>query len=60
MSVITYNPKTAADAVGLSVDVIRAAINSGDLPARKPVIDGKTVERWLIDPQDLARWARGH
>lgn len=60
MAVITYNPRTAADAVGISVDVIRNAINSGDLPARKPIVNGKTVERWLIDPEDLARWAKGH
>lgn len=49
--------KQAAQYVGLSVDTISRAINSGDLPAYRPIIDSREVTTDLVLVADLEQWA---
>jgi len=56
---IAYTPKTAAEATGLSIDVIKRAIRSGDLKATRPLIDGREVAKDSIAPVALERWLTG-
>lgn len=57
MSKLAYNAHEAADATGVSVDVIRRAVRSGDLAVVNPKVDGKPIAKWLIPAPELARWA---
>lgn len=56
MSAVSYNLDGAAAATGISVDVIRRATRSGDLPVHYPRVDGKPIARPLIRAADLDRW----
>lgn len=59
MTPLAYTPKTAAEATGLSIDVIKRAIRSGDLKATRPRIDGREVAKDSIAPVALERWLTG-
>lgn len=56
---LAYTTEQAAQASGHSVETIRAAIRSGDLRARKPVINGRELKRKHILRADLEAWLRG-
>lgn len=59
---IAYSFAQAAEATGYSYDVIRRAVNAGDIATKvgtingrgvaKPVILRAALERWLIDRPD--------
>lgn len=53
---VAYNVKDAAEATGLSVDVIKRAIKSGDLRATRPTVDGRQITKDVIPAAELARW----
>lgn len=56
MSKIAYSVKEAAEAVGLSQDTIKRAINAGDLVAHAPRIEGRQIARQVIRVDELERW----
>jgi len=56
MSPIAFTIQTAADATGLSVDVIRRAVKSGDLAATRPTIGQRKITRDVILRAELERW----
>lgn len=58
MSALAVSVKTAAEMVGASESVIRAAINRGDLRARRlpPVRRGAQPTIMRIDVEDLRAW----
>jgi hypothetical protein len=53
---LAFSRRQAADACGLSVDTIAAAILSGDLRAVQVTVNGKKVNRQLILRKDLEAW----
>lgn len=55
-SKISYTYQEAHEATGHSVDTIKRAVNSGDLPTHKPKIDGRVVNKPVILKSDLERW----
>lgn len=56
IAAISFDAFGAAAATGVSVDVIRRAMRSGDLPTRYPKIDGRQVAKPLIPAKDLLAW----
>ena len=55
-----YTPKRAADYTGLSENMIRRAVQSGDLATVNGLeIDGKRSVRILIAHEELDRWITG-
>jgi hypothetical protein len=56
---LAYTVKTAAEATGYSIDVLKRAIRSGDLKATRPKIDGREVARDSIAAADLEVWLTG-
>lgn len=56
MSKIAYTTKEAAEAVGLSEDTIKRAINAGDLEAHAPRVAGRQIARQIIRLEELNRW----
>lgn len=54
---ITFNAAEAAEATGVSVDVIRRAVRAGDIATVTPLLNGKPMSKWLIPAAELARWA---
>lgn len=55
-AVVSLTLQGAADAVGVSVDVIRRAVRAGDLVAVYPRVGGRTVSRPVIRLEDLRAW----
>lgn len=55
---VSFDAFGAAAATGLSVDVIRRAVRSGDLPTHYPKIDGRQVAKPLILADDLRAWVK--
>jgi len=56
MTRVAFSRKEAAEAVGLSVDTVRRAINAGDLTTYRPRIDGREIQKELILASELERW----
>ncbi|GEM_PF-1452884 len=54
---ITYDIASAAEATGVSIDVIRRAIRAGDLATTSPRINGRKISKPLIPAAELERWA---
>ena len=54
---ITYTVAEAAEATGVSVRTIDRAINSGDLAATRPTVNGRPLAKSLIAAAELQRWA---
>lgn len=60
IAAVSFDVFGASAATGVSVDVIRRAYRSGDLPTHYPEVDGKQVNKPLILADDLREWvARG-
>lgn len=53
---MAFTINEAAEATGFSADTIRRAVQAGDLPARKPKINGKKVNRLVILASDIEAW----
>ena len=53
---IAYDTAGAAVAAGVSIDIIKRALRAGDLEARYPKVDGRTVAKPLITADELRRW----
>lgn len=53
---VAFDAFGAAAASGLSVDVIRRAVRSGDLPSHYPEVDGRQVAKPLVLADDLRAW----
>lgn len=53
---IAYDTAGAAAAAGVSVDIIKRALRAGDLEARYPRVDGRTIAKPLITVDELRRW----
>lgn len=53
---LAYTRREAAEACGVSVDVIDKAIKAGDLRAVRPTIDGRKLATILIRHTELERW----
>ena len=53
---VSYDIPGAGQATGLSADVIRRAVNSGDLTVHYPEVDGQQVNKPLILVDDLRAW----
>lgn len=58
-AVVSVNVKDAAEATGLSVDVIKRAIKAGDLRTGRPTIDGREIQKVVIPVAELERWIEG-
>lgn len=58
MSKQVYNVREAAEAFGVSRDVITRAINAGDLVTLDPRVEGQAVKVRLIAADELWRWMR--
>lgn len=56
---ISYSIKDAAEATGISVDIIKRAIRSGDLKTHRPVVAKREIAKDFIAHIDLERWATG-
>lgn len=57
---VSLDAAGAAQASGLSVQMIRRAMRSGDLPVHYPKVDGRQIDKPLILADDLREWvARG-
>ncbi len=56
---MAYTRAEAADAIGLSIDVINRAVRSGDLREDRPVIEGRTLSKGVILAAELERWITG-
>lgn len=53
---VAYDTAGAAAAAGVSVDVIKRALRAGDIEARYPKVDGRTIAKPLIPADELRRW----
>lgn len=53
---IAYSLPEAAEATGYSIDVIRRAINAGDLATVAGTINGRQVAKPVIRRADLEAW----
>lgn len=53
---LAYSAQEAADATGLSVDVIRRAVRAGDLATVSPTVGGKKLGKWVVTADELQRW----
>lgn len=53
---LAFTITEAAEATGFSADTIRRAVQAGDLPVRKPKINGKQVKRPVILASDIEAW----
>lgn len=53
---LAFTINEAAEATGFSAETIRRAVQAGDLPARKPKINGKKVKRPVILASDIEAW----
>ncbi|MBM9432371.1 hypothetical protein [Flaviflexus equikiangi] len=56
MTRIAFSRKEAAEAVGLSGDTLRRAIEAGDLHTYRPHIGGREINKELILATELERW----
>ena len=56
LAVLGYSIEAAAKACGYSASTIRRAIDSGDLTAYYPLIDGRPVSKPSVLPEDLRAW----
>lgn len=56
---ISYTRKQAAEATGLSTDVIDRAIREGNLATVRPAVGDRKIATILITHDDLARWIGG-
>lgn len=56
MPQLSYTRAQASEMTGLSEDVIRRAIKAGDLKALDPRVDGKSIQRVVIEHDELMRW----
>lgn len=55
---VSYSLQGAAEASGISLDVIRKAMRAGDLPVHYPRVNGKPIARPLVRADDLDRWVQ--
>lgn len=53
---VSFDIPGAGRATGVSSDVIRRAVNAGDLTVHYPEIDGQQVAKPLILADDLRAW----
>lgn len=53
---VSYDYAGASAATGLSHDVIRQAVNAGELAVRYPVVNGRTLTKPVIEADELRRW----
>ena len=55
---LAYSVPEAAEAVGVSREIINRAINAGDLIASKPRVNGREIAKRVILAADLEAWVR--
>ena len=53
-----YTVAEASHAFTRSIDELRAAIKSGDLPAWRPIVNGRPSKTFSILHDDLVAWVR--
>lgn len=53
---VSYDYAGAAAATGFSEDVIRRAVNGGDLTVRYVTVAGRQVTKPVIEFDELQRW----
>lgn len=53
---VSFDYTGAAAATGFSEDVIRRAVNAGDLTVRYPSIAGRALSKPVIEADELQRW----
>ena len=53
---LAFTINEAAEATGFSEETIRRAVRAGDLPVRKPKINGKKVNRLVSLASDIEAW----
>lgn len=53
---VSFDYTGAAAATGFSEDVIRRAVNAGDLTVRYPKVAGRTLSKPVIAFDELHRW----
>lgn len=53
---VSYDIPGAAAASGVSTDVIRRAVNAGDIEVRYPIVNGRAIAKPLIEVDELRRW----
>ncbi|MFV0634618.1 hypothetical protein [Demequina sp.] len=51
-----YILKSASEASGLSVELIRRAVRAGDLRVSNPRVAGRPISKFVIDADELRRW----
>lgn len=60
IAAVSFDIAGASAASGISTQVIRRAINAGDLESHYPDVDGRQIDKPLILADDLRAWvARG-
>lgn len=55
---LSFTRAEAAEATGLTYDVISAAVRSGDLVEVKPEVNGRRLRNGIIRREDLEAWLR--
>jgi hypothetical protein len=55
---VSFSYETAAAATGLSADVLKRAVRSGDLTPRYPEINGRAITKPVFEREELERFIR--
>ena len=53
---VSFSYETAAAATGLSVDVLKRAVRTGDLEPRYPVVEGRAIAKPVFERAELERF----
>jgi hypothetical protein len=53
---VSFSYESAALATGLSENVIRRAVNAGDLAVRYVQVKGRNISKPVIERAELERW----
>lgn len=53
---VSFSYETASAATGLSVDVLKRAVRTGDLEPRYPIVDGRPIAKPVFERAELERF----
>lgn len=56
---LAYTVPEAAEATGISADLIGKAIRAGDLATASPTVAGRVISKHVIPADELQRWLMG-
>ena len=55
---VSYSYETGSAATGLSIDILKKAVRTGDLVPTYPVIEGRTIAKPVFPREELERFVR--